>query len=253
MGDGYTVSMQIGRVQAGEFDALFEPRTPRHRYGAVLAHGRGDLALSYIRQAQCFLDATNLPSGVRLAARLASNGITCIAAEFADNAWDDDTDMSRITSAASVLAAAGCDPAKIVTYGVSMGAGAVARYAMLNPTKVAAGYGTAPVSDLNDFYNNNIGGWRAEIGTAWGVTYPTPLPSGADLPGQAHLASAIPWKLDYGTADDIVTPSTVTALATAWGANCTATVTDTTNPHGEALFAKTDPAGVLAHFIANGA
>lgn len=252
--DGYSCNIATGRVQSAEPDAIFMPRTPRTgRRGVVLLHGFAS-APSLFRGAQLFSDPTNLISATKIAATLAGNGIPCIAAQFSDNLWGNDTHMAQITAAWNVLIAqCGVASDKICLYGISMGGAAAARYAMLNPTKVAAGYGTCPASDLTDMYVNNRATAQTSIGAAWGVTYPSALPSGANLPGQASAAAAVPWRLDYGTADTVIQPSTVTTLATAWGANCTKTVIDASLDHSDALFAKTDPAAVLAHFTANGA
>jgi pimeloyl-ACP methyl ester carboxylesterase len=242
----YSVDTVNSRVGSGEPDSLFSPRSPRvGKRGVILCHG--------VTAPGQYLDATNGPSSVQLPAMLARNGVTCFSGSFGGDSWANDTAMTRLTAAKAVLVTAGCASDKVCLYGISMGAAVALRWAIGNPTLVAAGYGTAPVSDISDIYTNNRASLRASIGTAWGVTYPTALPAGADLAGQASAVAAIPWRLDYGSLDTLIIPATVTALATAMGANCTATQVDTTNPHGDALFAKTDPATVLAFFVANGA
>lgn len=252
--DGYSVDTKVGRVQSGEVDTIFSPRSPRTgRRGVVLLHADNS-ALQYT-------DGHTFPKSVQLAAFLAINGIPCITGQLGntdangDN-FANDQAMSRVTAAWSLLqSVAGVASDKVLLVGASMGGATAARYAMLNPGSVAAGYGIIPASDLTDLYTRNPLGVQPQIGAAWGVTYPTALPSGADLPGQAHLASGVPWRLDYGAGDAAIAPSTVTALAAAWGSQCVATCTDPggTFGHGDALLGLTDPATVLAFLIANGA
>jgi dienelactone hydrolase len=253
---GYAANTQTGRIFAGEQDTIFMPRDVRKgKRVCVLLHAHLTTAQTAGYE---WLDATNFPASVILAAYLASNGIPCITGQMGSQAsgndFANDEGMSRVTAAISTLQAAvpGCATDKAVLGGLSMGGGTAARYAMLNPASVAAVYGIIPMADISDIYVNNRAGVQAEIGTAWGVTYPTALPSGADLPGQAHLAASVPCRLDYGGADPTVLPSTVQALAAAWGANCTATQTDNTLGHGDALSAKTDPKTVYQFFVANG-
>jgi|GEM_PF-4718237 len=251
MADGYSMSSASGTIASGEIDTIWKPRSPRAgKHGVILCH-----AYTFM---YTYSDPVVSVHAVQLAAFLASNGITCISgqmgnADVVGDNWANDQAMSRVTAAWNVLIGMGCDASKVNLLGISMGGATVARWAMLNPSSVGAVYGIMPVSDISDIYvNQRVSNARTSIGGAWGVTYPTPLPAGADLAGQASLAAAVPCRLDYGSADTTVIPSTVAALAAAWGANCTATVTDTTNNHGDGIIANTSPSTVLNFFVANG-
>jgi len=251
MPDGYSVSCLTGRIAAGEPDMLWTPRTPRTgKRGVILCH-----AYTFI---YTFLDGTVSPHAVQIAAYLARHGIYCISGQMgnADSAgdnWGNDQAMARVTSAWSVLQSLGCATDQVALVGISMGGATASRYAMLNPNSVSAVYGIMPVSDLNDTYNNNrVNNAQASLSAAWGVVAPAALPAGADLIGQAPLAAQVPCRLDYGSADTTVIPSTVAALAAAWGKNCVATVTDTTNNHGDNLIASTSPKDILGFLMQYG-
>lgn len=226
MSDGYSVSVGSGRVATGELDEIWTPRTLRSgKCGVVMCHGSGN--------PQNFVDPTNQPSSLKLAAALASAGMPLIAGDFGGQAWGNDTVVSRIDSAWAVLKARfpSMRTDKLCLLGGSMGGAAVARYSQLHPERVAAVVGLIPLWDLTAFYTANVGGKQPEIAGAWGVTAPAALPSSADIATNAHLAAGIPTLAGYSTVDTTVLPAWVTAYTTAVGG--TAIITDSTYGHSD--------------------
>lgn len=226
MSFGYTVTTSVGRIAATETDEVWAPRSPRTgTCGVVLVHGSGN--------PEGFIDPINQPSSVKLAAALASAGIPCIAGDMGGQAWGNDTVISRIDAAWSVLQAQfpSLRTDKICLLGESMGGSAVVRYSQLHPTKVAAVVGLIPLTDLVAFYNANVGGSQAQVGTAWGVVAPAALPASANIAANASLAASVPWLAGYSSVDTTVLPAWVTAYTAAVGG--TAIVTDSTFGHSD--------------------
>lgn len=225
---GYSVSTAVGRVAAGETDNIFRPRTPRQgTCGVILLHGSGN--------PQGFVDLTLQPSSVKLVAALASSGIPCIGGDFGYQAWGNDTVISRIDAAWTVLR--GQFPQmrtdKVCLIGGSMGGWAVTRYCELYPTKVAACVGLIPLCDGVAFYQRNIsnGPVTAQIAAAWGVAAGDPLPAAANNAANAASAASVPWLAGYSSVDQTVLPAWVTSYTAAVGG--TAIVTDSTYGHSD--------------------
>ena len=236
---GYAVTCAKGRVQSGETDQIFVPRASVNRRGVVLCHAYQS-SLEYV-------DPTVQFNSMILAAAIASAGFACIAGDFGGDTLCNDTVVSRISAAWTALQSAvqGVKSDKVLLVGVSMGGGSAIRWAQANPTLVAALVGIIPLVDPNDVYQNNRASLQAPIGTAWGITFPTPLPTRGQLSLPANEALFTgPQQLWYSTADTTIIPSTVTAYAAATGA--TATVCDTTNGHGNASVGEVPTASVIS-------
>lgn len=215
---GYTMTYKVGRIQATETDQVWIPTARRgsDKYGVVLLHGA--------TAPNQFADHTRWGSA-RIPARLAEAGIPCIAGQMGGDTYANDTALARVDAAITQLATLADIPSsKVHLIGVSMGAAVGVRYAATNPTKVASFTGIIPLSSIINTYTNNVAGLRAAIGTAWGVTYPTELPVGADLVTLAATVSAaeIPSRLYYSDPDTSVPVADVTALGTALGATIVA-------------------------------
>lgn len=243
---GYAVNTAVGRIQAGEVDSIWVPRADlSNRRGVILCHGAGSSGE--------YLDQTNSYHSCLIAASLASAGYPCIAGDFGGAfTWGNDTVEARITAAWSALRAAvpGVAADKIALFGVSMGTCSAIRWAQANPSSVACLAAILPLVDPNDVYVNNRGSYQSSIGTAWGVTYPTALPTRGQLSLPANMALYTgPQHLWYSSVDTIVIPSTVTTYATATGA--TTTVCDTTNGHADASVGEVPIADILSFFGAH--
>lgn len=219
----YKVTTRAGRIQAGELDYLFEPSEPDPgKKPVILLHGSG--AGNYA----AFVKGSNWASCV-IGPMAAWGGRKVIAGWMGSQSFANDTLMARIDTAMTVL---GVTEAHIL--GVSMGGGGAVRYASLNPSKTASIMCLIPLADIDAVYQANRLGLRADIGTAWGVTYPTPLPSQADLIGvhaPAIAANGTPRRVLYSTVDTSTLPAEVEALAAGMG--ITPEAVDATYGHTE--------------------
>lgn len=169
----YTLSYGVGRVQAAEGDMIWLPRYPRGatKYPVVLCHGAST--------PQMFA-AASWPNLSKLAASLARAGIPCIAPSDAIDRYANDTEMSRIGACAAALNTLlgtygfACSTSKINLVGASMGSGAAARYAALNPTLVSSVNGLLPMINPVRIYRTNPGGvdFRTPMASAFGLNAP---------------------------------------------------------------------------------
>lgn len=231
---------------SGHAVSVWIPRTYRGGYGVILTHGAGAPFE--------FTDLTAQAASVRLAAAIASAGIPCIAGPFqvaGVNSWGNDVAMAQMTDSRNELPnhVPGLNTDKILLLGVSMGGGAVARYSILNPTEVAGVVGIIPAFDYV-YEWENIASIRASMGAAWGVTYPTPLPVGADNVSNAAAAAGIPLLAGYGTADTTVPPTGVLNYVDAVGGD--AQIISTTLNHSDALVAAMPISDVIKFLVLNG-
>lgn len=211
--------MSVGScsIIAGPTYVQFIPRSPRAgRKGVLLFHGAGSPTE--------YTDPVAQLQSVLMAQRIASEGIYCVSGPFSGNTWGNDTAVTDTTSAFTQLQSMGASSSSFVGIGVSMGATNLIRYAVDNPTKMAAGVGILPLVDLKAFYAANTGGNQASIAAAWGVTAPAALPARADVANTAIALRGMPWLVGYSSGDDLIPPSTVTTFASLIGPSCTATV-----------------------------
>lgn len=249
----YTMSFKSGNIFAGETDQLWLPSEARAgKYGAILLHGA--------TAPNQFADHTRWGS-VPIPAALAKAGIPSVAGVMGGDVFANDPHMTRITAAKTYLTSnSQASPSKVHLIGISMGAGAAIRWASQNPTLVASVTAIIPMVNISDIYVNDKLGQRAAIGTAWGVTYPTALPAGADLLTQASTIknNGIPGRILYSDADAVINVSDVTAMAGATG--WTAIENDPVNSghtettiNGMGGYSGTDWSYVVSFLLANGA
>lgn len=243
---GYSVVTAMNRIATGESDEVWRPRKVRDgRCGLILCHGAGTNGE--------YIDTVAQPSAVKLAATLASIGIPCVSGDLGGSlTFANDTSMTRIGQARTLLASQfpTIRTDKVCLLGISMGGALVARYSQLHPTEVAAVVGIIPAFDLRYEYEN-VSAVAAEIGGAWGVTPPTPLPSAADLKATASLAAGIPLLAGYSTVDTTVIAQPVLDYVAAVGG--TAIVTDSTFGHSDAAVGGMPIPTVAKFLVANGA
>lgn len=245
------------RVVATEQDVLWLPRDWRktaqatNPYGVVYVHGHGDSATSGMdissKLGQFSLIKAMVDAGYPvLAMDLGETGVT----PGGKDGWGNATVVARIATAFTYMTgvAVGAKTAKVFLVGVSMGNIGAMNYAKANPTKVAGLFGVIPACDMDDIYQNNRSNLRAPIGTAHGVTYPTALPAGSNPATSTGSLSSVPTRLSYSTADAIIIPATVTALASAIGA--TALIHSTSLAHSEASVAAADLPALVAWMAA---
>lgn len=227
---GFGASLSAGRVQSGEYDQIILPRVQRpNRYPVVLCHGAQGSTLNATQPAA-------LPGQFTLAEALWATGVSGINADWGGaSTWGNDTTVTRVEAGRVLMGSYGCDNSKVVLVGISMGFLTAMSYARAHPTRVAGLVGVVPVTNPVDIYSNNRNGFRTEIGTAWGVTYPTPLPTRANPSDAANLAitAGLPCRLYYSTADTICLPSLLDSFASALPA--TKVVIDTSAGHTDGV------------------
>lgn len=223
---GYLLDYSAVRIRAAEADYLFRPFTIRgpSNYGVIACH-----ALNSHNE---FAD-TNFWQSAKIAGHIAHAGIPLVAGTMSGNSWANDASMTDMDNALTLLAESGCSTGKVHLFGVSMGCTQALRWAGQNPTLVASIEGLLPATDIDRLYQSDAGGTRASIGTAWGVTYPTALPAGADLTATYATIDAnnIPVRLHYSTNDGVIDPADVIADAALMGA--TAISMGAAGGHGE--------------------
>lgn len=241
---GYSANTATGRVVPGVVDTILVPRTPRAgRYGVILCHPAA--------HPNAFMDPGLTPAATTLAANIAMRGIPCIAGDFGGDLFGNDTQLGYMDTARTVLAAAVPSMAvdKVLLLGISQGGAMAVRYAIERPGQVAGIVAITPALDLKWLWEN-VPDLRAILGTAYGVTYPTPLPADGDTLAQAGTIAGVPQWVGYSTADVVTPPTNVTRFTDASGA--TAEVIDTTVGHGNGSVAKVSTATVLRFLLDNG-
>lgn len=198
-----------GGIQGGEVTFLTIPnKSSRGSYPTIYLHAAGATNANFLQN-----NYAEIAIHQHLARELATPVVTGL---LGGDTFANDTAMARIDAALSYInSAVGTNYTKFHLFGTSMGASLALRYASLNPTKVVSLTGVIPLTNLISTYEGDLGGLRASIGTAWGVTYPTPLPAGADLVAQAPvIANAkIPCQFYYANNDTICLPADVLAMA----------------------------------------
>jgi hypothetical protein len=214
----YSVTCKSGRAEVGQFDAMFKPRkvTPS-RFPLLAFHGANSSWFQW-------MDST-WPNLHRFLVEAAKGGIPSVAAQAGGTStYANDTAMTGVNSDLTAIGTAmGCSTSKAHLIGASMGGAVATRWAINNPTKVATMTLLIPMTSILNTYELNTGGLRAAIGTAWGVTYPTPLPAGANLLGNAGVLAGIPTRMYYAPDDTLINPTDVLALKDAIGPSATAT------------------------------
>lgn len=210
----YEMRTRTGGIVTAQEDAVWFPSGNRAtgKPGVILLHGATAPSQFNSHNARW--------ESVALGAALARAGFGVIAGAMGGDTFANDAVMGYVTNAHAYLAAqTGASSTRVHLVGVSMGGAVGLRWAIQNPTKVASYTGIIPLVDIDNLYQSNAGGLRASIGTAWGVTHPTALPAGANLPAQAGaLSGVVPTQLFYAADDTQIPASTVIAMGTTLGA-----------------------------------
>ena len=216
-----------GKVQSGEYEVIATPhkapavaqRPIIFAHGYTAAGGEAGAAASYS------MSQGNYGEIFRA---LASLGSVVISADFANNAFGNNTAAARVEAYRQLAIGLGARNDKAVVVGMSMGFMTGYGYQRQNPGKLAGLFGICPASSLQDIMTNA----RVPIGdvqTALGLGSSTTAPAQYDPTQTPGILAGIPGQLFYGTADQTIIPATVTTLAGKLG--WTATVIDTANSH----------------------
>lgn len=211
--NGYKLSYSRDRIRAGETDQLLTPFTIRgaDKYGVMALHGA--------TAPDNFCIGTRWQSS-KIVSHIAHAGIPVVAGKMSGDAFANPNNQTDMTNALPLLAQAGCSTSKVHLLGISMGGLSAIQWAGNNISKVASIQGIIPATSIDRIYQTNAGGLRASVGTAWGVTYPTPLPAGADLSAEmaAILSAGIPVRLHYTSSDTFIDTTGLLSDAALMGA-----------------------------------
>lgn len=144
--------------------------------------------------------------------------------------WGNDDHIDAMDDARAFLVAQGAAADMVGVFASSMGAAGALGWARQHLADVFAVAAQIPTLDLDAIYQGNLGGFRAQVGTAHGVTYPTALPNLATHSPVAFGATDL-LDLPIGLWTSATDPTaTNTAAAQAWAAGAHAgadlTITD---------------------------
>lgn len=170
-------SYETGKYTTGQAHVLIQPVQPvLNRRPIIYSHGAGSQALG--------AKGSNGYGTARTLSSLADLGYVILAPDLGTetaNFGNDDDAMPAFDAAYDYLVTLGFidDGDPIHLLGTSMGNVTQLRWAHANPGKVEAIAGIIPAYDLEAAREENEAN-RALIDAAWDVTYPDPLPEGAN-------------------------------------------------------------------------
>lgn len=203
----YIATAATGRATAAIRDAVVQPRLRPYRNPVCYLHSSGTNGTEALG-----VLLTNIAAITR---RLARAGFV-VGAPTATGLWGNSTAATRLTAMETYLRSEFAASGDLVLIGSSHGAQWALSYAAAHPEDVAAVIGFIPVIDLAYVRDNNVGGLRASIDTAWGVAHPTALPAGSDPATLTDELAEVPIQLWYASDDAVST--NIAAFASATGA-----------------------------------
>lgn len=243
---GYSADSRVSRVVVGEVDTVWFPRYARvDTYGVILLHGQSN--------PQAFI-SSNQEASVRLAGAIASQGIPCVAAEMHGDSWANDSSMTDIDNARTLLSSLfpSMKTDKICLIGGSMGAALGTRYSQLNPDEVAAFVGIIPAYDPKTIYvNNDVG--DAAMEAAWSFVGLGNFPDALDLGPKGADADTVPILTGYASNDTVVPSASVIAYHTLAGGEPENLINLGAVGHTNAAIAAMSIQTIIQFLIANGA
>lgn len=206
MDTAIAVSYGGDRVHTGEIDTILEPRLNVPRPGVTFFHGATGDGTDAVTPSQA--------GQYRLLRDLARRYPMTVAPLGGIQTWAQQLVVDRAIESMDFLEEElGCPEDDHVLFGGSMGSIAALIVAALVPTRVRCVVTYLTIPDLVSIYNEDVEGAQAPIGTAHGVTHPTPLPAGATPLDHVEVLSGIPWLGYYSTDDQFNTPQQVTDFA----------------------------------------
>lgn len=242
VGTATLLATAAGETTIAFLDRFHKPSTGARR-GVLVPHGAGGAAVD-------FLPATYR----RPLDALARAGYPCLAIDAGGTlTFGNDTAITATQTDVGVLTGAtvGAKADKVFVYGGSMGALVALNWARQHASLVGALALTIPALDLDDIYQNDKGSYRAAIGTAYGVTYPTAIPNLATHSPVAYPADVtFPVKI-WSSSNDPVASNTAACQtwATAVGGGLVEVVDLGAQGHSGLT---TPPDDIVAFFDANG-
>lgn len=196
-GNGFIASVGSARFSSGVSDLIYSPANRVYKNPVVYCHGLGDSATG----------VNAAPETRRRIKAFTSQGHTVCVPEFGSQ-WGNSTSMTRITEAVTYHRAnLNGSNGKIFLSGSSMGSLASLNYAYFNPTLVAGVIGFIPAPNPQALRDSPIFGpfYRPTMDPAYGITYPTPLPTGY-VPYSANnmaVLQNVPILLFYSVTDGV--------------------------------------------------
>lgn len=150
------------------------------------------------------------------------------AAAYSGSNWGNADHIDAIGDAWAYLTGTyGAKTDKVLLFGMSMGVTGALAYARAFPSTVQAVAGGLPALDVDDIYQNDKGGFRAAIGTAYGTVWPLSLGDlSANSPVAFSAAALSGQTVRLWAASDDPVASTTAACNTWGGKGATLTVTD---------------------------
>lgn len=195
--------------------------------GVLYVHGASSNSPDADVQAYDVDSSAGVP---RIVAALVEAGFPVLSPSLGGDLWGNDTALALVGKAVALLQGTAvrpyqlppvaARPGKLVVMGVSMGGACAMAWARANSAKVAALVLVVPVSDFGDMVTQNRGGYAGLINAAYSGGYSDAAYGPTHSPVQfAGQLAGIPSQVWYGTADTIVVPATVQALAAGIGAS----------------------------------
>lgn len=197
-----STSYGTGIVHASEKAVRLYPRLSydaiRHR-GVLYLHGSTASALTVV--------SSNGYAQPTMLNHLADKGYPLLACDLGaslTNWYNDAEGLPRIDEAYTyAMSTLGWKAGKVHIFAASMGNVGALRWAQVNLDKVASIACAIPAYDMETARVANVT-LRGQIDTAYGVTYPAPLPAGENPPDFIDdiAAAGIPWKGYYSSDDE---------------------------------------------------
>lgn len=195
-----------GRFTAGQYD--FTARQPllsaEHKNPIIVCHGAGGTALD-----------TSIDYFARVWRQLVMKDDMVVVASTQSQTYGNATSDARVTAALSYARNTLNANGPAVLFGASMGFNTAVKYALEHPAEVGCIIGLIPLIDLQANRVSNTLSLRANIDTAWGVTYPAALPAGSN-PYTRAAELDVPIQLWYANND--VVSENIAAFAATTGA-----------------------------------
>lgn len=201
----------LGRIVGGLVDVTIEG-SPRinGRNPFVYCHSAVGTPLEF---AGLFNDLSDISRSV------VEQGLTCTLTPGRPASYGNPTAQSDLDATiAYARSTMGSSVGKVILMGSSMGSELIFAWALEHKEDIACIVVFNPVVDLNYVYENDILGQRSAVGTAWGVTHPTPLPEGAQYGERASELLGLPIKIYYGEDDPYNPPEIINIFSQESGA-----------------------------------
>lgn len=210
---GYGVTFAKSLITANEHAVVSIPNVPSQRRPIIFCHGY----TPNLANGAAAVGST-MSAGYRgkLFQDLCRLGSVVVSGEWGGNLFGNDASADMIEAARLFAVSKGALADKAVLVGESMGFVSAFGYARQYPQRVAAVFGYAPLSSMQQA--RDAGGIDPNvINAAFGIAAGQPVPARFDPTQSPATLAEVPGRLYYGSADTIVPASTVVNLAQLLG------------------------------------